>query len=161
MTVYNKPRVDRELLQQYHEGLIGLSACCAGEIPRALIGGYYEHAKQAAVWYDQVFGRGNFYLELQDHGLREQKIVNPQLIKLSRETGIPLVCANDAHYLTRNDADVQRVLICIQTNTTVNEPSKLVFETDEFYIKSEQEMRQLSDIQEATTTPCGLPDVQS
>ena len=147
---YNKPRVDRELLQQYHEGLIGLSACCAGEIPRALIGGDYEHAKQAAVWYDQVFGRGNFYLELQDHGLREQKIVNPQLIKLSRETGIPLVCANDAHYLTRNDADVQRVLICIQTNTTVNEPSKLVFETDEFYIKSEQEMRQLfPDIQEA------------
>ncbi|HOB36460.1 MAG TPA: DNA polymerase III subunit alpha [Candidatus Avimonas sp.] len=147
---YNKPRVDREILQQYHEGLIGLSACCAGEIPRALIGGDYEQAKRAAVWYDRVFGRGNFYLELQDHGLREQKIVNPQLIKLSRETGIPLVCTNDAHYLTRNDADVQRVLICIQTNTTISEPSKLVFETDEFYIKSEQEMRQLfPDIQEA------------
>ena len=112
---------------------MGLSACCAGEIPRALIGGDYEQAK-AAVWYDRVFGRGNFYLELQDHGLREQKIVNPQLIKLSRETGIPLVCTNDAHYLTRNDADVQRVLICIQTNTTISEPSKLVFETDEFFI---------------------------
>jgi len=110
---YSKPRVDRELLKQHHEGLVALSACLAGEIPRALLAGDYENAKQTALWYDNLFGRGNFFLEIQDHGLREQKIINPQLIRLSRETGIPLVATNDAHYLTREDADVQRILICI------------------------------------------------
>ncbi|HHV50983.1 MAG TPA: DNA polymerase III subunit alpha [Clostridiales bacterium] len=147
---YSKPRVDRELLEQYHEGLVALSACLAGEIPRALLAGDYENAKQTALWYDNLFGRGNFFLEIQDHGLREQKIINPQFIRLSRETGIPLVATNDAHYLTREDADVQRILICIQTNTTIHEPSKLAFETDEFYIKTEEEMRSLfPDIKEA------------
>ncbi|MDD2417649.1 MAG: DNA polymerase III subunit alpha, partial [Oscillospiraceae bacterium] len=140
---YSRPRVDYELLEKHHEGLIALSACLAGEIPRCLMCGDYDGAKQKAVWYDNLFGRDNYYLELQDHGLDEQRTVNPQIIKLSRETGIPLVCTNDAHYLTKDDSRIQRVLICIQTNTTTNEPSKMSFETDEFYLKSEQEMRSL------------------
>lgn len=140
---YSRPRVDRELLERYHEGLIALSACLAGEIPRALLRGDADGARETALWYDSVFGRGSYYLEIQDHGLDEQKRVNPQIIRLSRETGIPLVCTNDAHYLAREDARVQRVLMCIQTNTTVNEPSKMAFETEEFYLKSEQEMRAL------------------
>ena len=140
---YSRPRVDRELLEKYHEGLICLSACLAGEIPRALLRGDAEGARETALWYDTVFGRGNYYLEIQDHGLSEQKSVNPQIIRIARETGIPLVCTNDAHYLTREDARVQQVLLCIQTNTTVNEPSKMAFETDEFYLKSEEEMRAL------------------
>ncbi|MDD2361659.1 MAG: DNA polymerase III subunit alpha [Oscillospiraceae bacterium] len=140
---YSRPRVDHELLEQYHEGLIALSACLAGEIPRSLMRGDYDGARQIAVRYDNLFGRNNYYLELQDHGLDEQRTINPQLIKLSRETGIPLVCTNDAHYLTKEDSRIQRVLICIQTNTTINEPSKMSFETDEFYLKSEQEMRSL------------------
>ena len=140
---YSRPRIDRELLEQYHGGLIALSACLAGEIPRALMRGDSDGARQTAVWYDRLFGRDNYYLELQDHGLNEQRMINPQLVRLSRETGIPLVCTNDAHYLTREDAGMQRVLICIQTNTTIHEPSKMSFGTDEFYLKSEQEMRAL------------------
>ena len=140
---YSRPRVDRELLEQYHEGLIALSACLAGEIPRALRGGDYETAKQTALSYQQLFGPEHFYLELQDHGLAEQKAINPQLIRLSGETGIPLVCTNDAHYLSREDAAMQRVLVCIQTNTTLEEPSPMAFGTEEFYIKSEEEMRVL------------------
>ena len=140
---YSRPRVDRELLEKYHEGLICLSACLAGEIPRALLRGDAEGARETALWYDTVFGRGNYYLEIQDHGLSEQKSVNPQIIRIARETGIPLVCTNDAHYLTREDAREQQVLLCIRTNTTVNEPSTMAFETDEFYLKSEEEMRAL------------------
>ncbi len=140
---YGKPRVDRELLERYHEGLIALSACLAGEIPRALLRGDYEKARETALYYDRLFGRGNFYLELQDHGLPEQRQISPQLLRLSAETGIPPVCTNDAHYLTREDAAMQRVLVCIQTGTTVAEPSSMVFETDEFYLKSEEEMRAL------------------
>ena len=140
---YSRPRVDHELLEQYHEGLICLSACLAGEIPRALLRGEPDKAKETALWYDRLFGRGNYYLEIQDHGLGEQKSVNPHIIRIARETGIPLVCTNDAHYLAREDARVQRVLLCIQTNTTVDEPSKMAFETEEFYLKSEEEMRSL------------------
>ena len=140
---YSRPRIDHELLEQYHEGLVCLSACLAGEIPRALMRGDLDGAKETALWYDSLFGRGNYYLEIQDHGLNEQKSVNPHIIRIARETGIPLVCTNDAHYLTREDSRVQRVLLCIQTNTTVDEPSKMAFETDEFYLKSEQEMRAL------------------
>lgn len=138
---YGKPRVDRELLEKYHEGLIALSACLAGEIPAALREDQYDRAKQIAREYQAIFGAGNFYLELQDHRLPEQQAVNRGLVRLSRETGIPLVCTNDAHYLTRADAQMQKVLICIQTNTTINDPNPLAFPTDEFYIKSEQEMR--------------------
>ncbi len=140
---YGKPRVDRELLETYHEGLIALSACLAGEIPTALRENRYEEARRIALDYQALFGRENFYLELQDHGLPEQVSVNQQILRLSRETGIPLVCTNDAHYLTRDDAQMQKVLICIQTNTTVDEPNPLAFDTEEFYIKSEEEMRAL------------------
>lgn len=140
---YGKPRVDTELLEQYHEGLIALSACLAGEIPSVLRYGDYEKAKRIAVQYRQLFGAENFFLELQDHGLAEQVAVNEGVIRLSKETGIPLVCTNDAHYLTREDARMQKVLLCIQTNTTVDDPTDMAFETDEFYIKSEAEMRSL------------------
>ncbi|MBR2406695.1 MAG: DNA polymerase III subunit alpha [Clostridia bacterium] len=140
---YSKPRVDRELLKKYHEGLIALSACLAGEIPAALREGRYDEAKRIALEYRSIFGSNNFFLELQDHRLPEQAEVNRGLIRLSHDTGIPLVCTNDAHYLTRDDAAVQKVLICIQTNTTVDEPNPLSFPTEEFYIKSEDEMRQL------------------
>lgn len=140
---YSRPRIDHGLLEQYHEGLFCLSACLTGEIPRAILRGDLEGAKETALWYDSLFGRGNYYLEIQDHGLSEQKSVNPHIIRIARETGIPLVCTNDAHYLVKEDARVQQVLLCIQTNTTVDEPSKMVFETDEFYLKSEQEMRAL------------------
>ncbi len=140
---YSKPRVDRELLAKYHEGLIALSACLAGEIPAALRQGRFDEARRIALEYQALFGKGNFYLELQDHGLAEQESVNRGLLRLSRETGIPLVCTNDAHYLVREDAQVQKVLLCIQTNTTVDEPNPMAFETEEFYLKSEEEMRRL------------------
>ena len=140
---YSKPRVDRELLRQHHEGLIALSACLAGEIPSALRQGNFEEARRLALEYQSIFGKGNFYLELQDHGIAEQAAVNRGLMRLSRETGIPLVCTNDAHYLTRADAQMQKVLLCIQTNTTVDEPNPMAFETEEFYLKSEEEMRSL------------------
>ena len=140
---YGRPRVDRELLQEYHEGLIALSACLAGEIPRALTQGDYDRAKRIALEYRDIFGPENFFLELQDHGLEEQRAISPQIVRLSRETGIPLVCTNDAHYLSKEDARMQKVLICIQTNTTVDEPNPMAFETEEFYLKSEEEMRAL------------------
>ncbi len=147
---YGRPRVDRELLREYHEGLIALSACLAGEIPRSLTRGDYDGAKRIALEYRDIFGEGNFFLELQDHGLEEQRAISPQIIRLSKETGIPLVCTNDAHYLTKEDAQMQKVLICIQTNTTVDEPNPMAFETEEFYLKSEEEMRALfPDIPEA------------
>mgnify|MGYP002566896857 CR=1 FL=1 len=147
---YTKPRIDHELLEQHHEGIIALSACLAGEIPRALSRGDYDGAKETALWYDQLFGRGNYFLELQDHGLREQKQINPLIIRLSRETGIPLVVTNDTHYIDKEDARVQQVLICIQTNHTVGEETGLEFETQEFYLKSEEEMRLLfSELPEA------------
>lgn len=140
---YVRPRVDEELLAQYHEGLIALSACLAGEIPHKLREGRYDEAVSTARKYQDLFGPDHYYLELQDHGLAEQKRINPQLIRLSGETGIPLVCTNDVHYLTREDARVQQVLLCIQTGTTLDEPAAMSFETDEFYLKSEEEMRAL------------------
>ncbi len=140
---YVRPRVDEELLAQYHEGLIALSACLAGQIPHQLREGRYDEAVRTARKYQDLFGPDHYYLELQDHGLAEQKNINPQLIRLSGETGIPLVCTNDVHYLTREDARVQQVLLCIQTGTTLDEPAAMSFETDEFYLKSEEEMRAL------------------
>ena len=140
---YTKPRIDRELLEQYHEGIIALSACLAGEIPRALIADDYERAKEKALWYNKVFGQGNFYLELQNHGIREQKQIEPMLIKLSKETGIPLVATNDTHYVRKEDSKIQQVLICIATNTTLGQGNGLEFDSDEFYLKSEEEMHEL------------------
>lgn len=140
---YTKPRVDRELLEQHHEGLICLSACLAGEIPRALMRGDYEGAKKTALWYRSVFGEGRYYIEIQDHGIPEQTRILPDLLRLSKETGIPLVATNDAHYLTKEDSRIQNVLLCIQLNKTVGEETGMGFETDEFYLKSEEEMRAL------------------
>lgn len=140
---YIKPRVDRELLEKYHGGLIALSACLAGEIPRALVNGDYQAAKETALYYNSVFGQGNYYLELQNHNLHDQLMINPDIIRLSQETGIPLVVTNDSHYISKEDAKIHKVLMCIQTNTTVNSPNLLEFGSDEFYLKSEEEMRAL------------------
>ena len=140
---YTKPRIDKELLEKHSEGLIALSACLAGEIPRALTAGDYERAKEKALWYKSVFGEENFYLEMQNHGISEQKQIEPLLIKLSKETGIPLVATNDTHYVNREDSKTQQVLICVATNTTIGQENSLEFQTDEFYLKSEQEMTEL------------------
>ena len=139
---YTKPRIDRELLEKHHEGLVCLSACLAGEIPKLIVNGEYIKAKETAIWYSNLFGKDNYYLEMQDHSLSEQLKVNEGLVRLSQETGIPLVATNDVHYIDRADAKVQKVLICIATNHTVDEESALEFETDEFYLKTESEMRQ-------------------
>ena len=140
---YTKPRIDKELLEKHSEGLIALSACLAGEIPRALTAGNYEKAKETALWYNSVFGEDNFYLEMQNHGISEQKQIEPLLIKLSNETGIPLVATNDTHYVNREDSKTQQVLICVATNTTIGQENSLEFQTDEFYLKSEEEMTEL------------------
>lgn len=140
---YTKPRCDLETLGKYSEGLICLSACLSGEIPRMLLAGNYEAAKETARTYKEIFGAGNYYLELQDHGIDEQKHIVNKMFRLSEELDIPLVLTNDAHYLVKEEADVQRVLTCIATNTTVNEKSALNFPTNEFYIKSGDEMLSL------------------
>lgn len=140
---YNKPRVDFELLEQHHEGLIALSACLAGEIPRSLSVNDYDGAKAAALRYRQIFGEGNFYLELQDHGLQEQRYVNPQILRLSKETGIPLAVTNDCHYIEQDDSKMHHILICIQTNRTIEDEDTLEFGSEEFYLKSEEQMRAL------------------
>ena len=140
---YSKPRIDFELLEQYHEGLIAASACLAGEIPRALTAGDYDTAKEAALRYNRIFGQGNFYLELQDHGIREQQLINPEIIRLSQETGIPLIATNDCHYINQDDSKMHHILICIQTNHTVEDDDTMEFGSDEFYFKSEEEMRAL------------------
>lgn len=140
---YSKPRVDLELLKEHHEGIIALSACLAGEIPRALTAGDYDGAREAALRYRGIFGENNFYLELQDHGLRGQKLINPSIIKLSKETGIPLVVTNDCHYLNQDDSDMHHILLCIQTNHTVEDKDGMSFGSDQFYYKSETEMRAL------------------
>lgn len=140
---YFKPRIDRDLLEKHHEGLICLSACLAGEIPQALLQKDYEKAKSTALWYNDVFGKGYYYLELQNHGLKEQQAVNEGLKRLSRETGIPLAATNDVHYIEKADAKVQQLLICIATNHVIGEDTGLEFHADEFYLKSEREMREL------------------
>ena len=147
---YTKPRVDLDLLRQHHEGLIALSACLAGEIPQALLRGDFPGAKEAALLYREIFGAENFYLELQDHGLPDQKRINPQLIRLSRETGIPLVATNDCHYIAPEDSKMHRVLLCIQTGHTVEDEDTLEFGSEGFYLKSEGEMAALfPDVPEA------------
>ena len=157
---YTKPRIDRQLLEKHSEGLIALSACIAGEIPRALIAGDYERAKEKALWYNSVFGQGNFYLEIQNHGIKEQQQIEPLMIKLSQETGIPLVATNDTHYVNREDSKTQQVLICVATNTTIGQESSLEFQTDEFYLKSEDEMSALfSHVPEAVANTQKIADM--
>ncbi|MCI2046665.1 MAG: DNA polymerase III subunit alpha [Faecalibacterium sp.] len=143
---YSKPRVDHELLEQYHEGLICLSACLAGEVPQALLAGDYEKAKETALWYRDLFGEGNYYIELQDHGLEEDRVVLPQLIRLAKDTGIPLVATNDSHYLRKDDAKMQSILLCIQTGKTIQDADRMEFQTDEFYLKTTEEMYELFSI---------------
>ncbi|MDR0292906.1 MAG: DNA polymerase III subunit alpha [Oscillospiraceae bacterium] len=140
---YTKPRVDRELLEEYHEGLIALSACLSGEIPRRILEGDTAKALETARYFAGVFGEDRFYLELQDHGIAAQKTVCRALTRLAEEANLPLVCTNDAHYLTRGDSEAQDVLMCIQTQVTVDTPDRLKFETDEFFIKGEDEMAAL------------------
>ncbi|MDI3480530.1 MAG: polymerase subunit alpha [Tepidanaerobacteraceae bacterium] len=140
---YYKPRVDMHVLRQYSEGLIALSACLAGEIPMLLMAGEYERARQKALEFREIFGTDNFYFELQDHGILEQKKINKALISLSRETGIPLVATNDVHYILKQDAPVHDALLCIQTGKTVEDKTRLKFATDEFYLKSAEEMENL------------------
>lgn len=137
---YYKPRIDHEILKQYSEGLVCMSACLAGEIPSALVRGEYDAAKQTAAWYKSVFGE-DFYLELQDHGIAEQRMINPQLIKIGRELGIELAVTNDSHYTLKEDAQAQEVLMCLQMGRTIDEGG--LFDSDEFYLKSPQEMASL------------------
>ena len=140
---YYKPRIDFELLKEHKDGLIALSACLAGEIPKALVGGDYDGAKATALKYAELFGAENYYIELQDHNIAEQKRIIPQLIKIAREVGVGLVATNDTHYVRREDAKYQDVLLCIQTDSTLKDSDRLKFETDEFYVKSPQEMTDL------------------
>ena len=140
---YGKPRVDLELLEKYHEGLIATSACLAGGVAQYLMDEDYEAAKAYALKMAGIFGPERFYLELQDHGIDEQRMVNQGVLRLARETGLPLIVSNDAHYLRKEDAEMQDVLLCIQTGRTVDEPNRMKFQTEEFYIKSEEELRQL------------------
>ena len=140
---YSKPRVDLELLRTYHEGLICLSACLAGQIPRRLLERDYDAAKETALLYRDIFGPENYYLEVQDHGILEQKQILPDLYRLSEETGIPLVATNDVHYIRQEDHRAQSILVCIQTNHTVNDKSDMEFQTQEFYLKSRAEMEAL------------------
>ena len=140
---YGKPRIDLDLLRERHEGLIALSACLAGAIPQYLMAESYEEAKKYALTMAEIMGAGNFYLELQDHGLSEQQAVNQGVRRIARETGLPLVVTNDAHYLRREDAKMQDVLLCIQTGKTVDDENRMRFPSDDFYLKSEQELREL------------------
>lgn len=138
---YFKPRIDHDLLEKYSDGLVCLSACLAGEIPQALLQKDYDKAKRTALWYNEIFKSGNYYLELQNHGIKEQATVNEGLKRISRETGIPLVATNDVHYIEKQDAKIQQVLICIATNKTIGDDTGLEFHADEFYLKDEQQMR--------------------
>ena len=140
---YGKPRVDLQLLKQHHEGLIALSACLAGAIPQHLMNEDYAAAKEHALQMAEIFGPDHFYLELQDHGIDEQRPVNQGIMRLARETGLPLVVTNDAHYLRKEDAQMQDILLCVQTGKTVDEPNRMKFQTEEFYLKSEEELREL------------------
>lgn len=137
---YYKPRVDFETIQKYHEGLICTSACLAGAIPQALLYNSYELAKEIAIEYQKIFGE-DYYIEIQDHGIKEQRLTNPDLIKIAREIGAKIVATNDAHYLNKEDAEMHDVLLCVQTAKVLSNPKRMKFETNEFYVKSEEEMR--------------------
>ena len=142
---YIKPRVDLALLKEHSGGLIALSACLAGEIPRMLRNGEYENAKNYALQMQEIFGRDHFYLELQDHGIRDQALVNRSLLRIHQETEIPMVCTNDAHYLRKEDAEAHDVLLCIQTGKTLDDENRMRYEPRNFYLRSEAEMAELFD----------------
>ncbi len=140
---YNKPRVDLELLEKYHSGLICLSGCIVGEVPRLLADGDYEGAKKKALEYQALFGAENYFIEVQNHNIANEKKILPLLYRLSAETGIPLAATNDCHYISREDSEMQEVLLCIQTGKILGESNGMSFETDEFYVRSTDEMAQL------------------
>lgn len=140
---YYRPRVDMEILERYHEGIIALSACLAGEVQRNLVRGFYEEACRAALKYETVFGKGNFFLELQDHGIPEQKTVNQQLLRMNRELGIELVATNDVHYTNETDAAAHDVLLCIQTGKKLSDENRMRYEGGQYYVKSPEQMETL------------------
>ncbi len=140
---YYKPRIDYEILKAHSEGLICLSACIAGDVQMHLLKDRYDEAKALAYRLEEMFGKEHFYLELQDHGMEEQKKINSQLIRLSKETEIPLVATNDVHYINKEDHDVHDILLCIQTGKNVDDEQRMRFPTEEFYLKSTDEMKQL------------------
>ena len=141
--LYYKPRVDYELLEKYSQGVVCLSACLAGDVQRYILAGDYEKAKELALKLENIYGKGNFYLEMQDHGIVEQKKVNIYLRKLSKDTGIPLVVTNDVHYVDKQDHKAHEILLCIQTGKTLDDEQKMEFQTNEFYFKSQDEMYEL------------------
>ncbi|EPZ53927.1 PHP domain protein [[Clostridium] sordellii ATCC 9714] len=147
---YYKPRVDIDEISKYSEGIIALSACLAGDVSQALMNRNYEKAKSIALRYKEIFGEDNYYIEIQDHNLPEQKEVNSELIKLSKEIGVGLVATNDVHYVRKEDSKIHDILMCIQMGKTVNDPARMRFGSDEFYLKSRQEMESVfPDVQEA------------
>ena len=147
---YNKPRIDKELLKNHSKGLIALSACIAGEIPSYLLYGRMKEAEQTALFFKEIFGKDNFFIEIQDHNLKEQKIVKPLLIELAKKIDVGIVATNDVHYLEKEDADMQKTLIAIGTGKKLTDENPLNFETEEFYLKSEEEMKILfKDVPEA------------
>lgn len=140
---YYKPRVDLEILEKYHEGIIALSACLAGEVARNITKGFYEESKKTALHYEEIFGKGNFFLELQDHGIPEQQRVNQQLVRMSRETGIELVATNDIHYTYSTDAEAHDILLCVQTGKRLADEDRMRYEGGQYYVKSVEEMAAL------------------
>ena len=140
---YYKPRVDMEVLNKYHEGIIALSACLAGEVQRFITKGLYEEAKKCALKYEACFGKGNYFLELQDHGIPEQKTVNQALLRMSKELTIPLVATNDIHYTYAEDAESHDLLLCLQTGKKVTDTDRMRYDGGQYYVKSEMEMRSL------------------
>lgn len=140
---YYKPRVDMEVLETYHEGIIALSACLAGEVQRYLVRGLYDEAKETAYKYEKCFGKGNFFLELQDHGIPDQKTVNAGLMRMSEETGIELVATNDVHYTYAEDAEPHDILLCLQTGKKLSDENRMRYEGGQYFVKSEEEMRAL------------------
>ena len=140
---YIKPRIDLDLLREHCGGLIACSACLGGEVPKLLAAGDYDKAKEVALEMRELFGADGYYLELQDHKLPNDPAINQGLIRIHQETGIPLVATNDAHYLRKEDAEMQDILMCIQMGKTVDDPNRMKFETEEFYVKTEAEMAAL------------------
>ena len=156
---YYKPRIDKEILEKYHEGLVCCSACLAGEVNQAILRNDMEEAKKVALWFKNVFG-DDYYLEIQNNGIKEQVLVNQKLIELSRELDIPLVATNDAHYLKREDAYNHEVLLCIQTGKRMNDPDRMRFETDELYVKSPEEMSEyFKNVPEAIENTVKIADI--
>lgn len=156
---YGRPRTDKWKLRKYHDGIIASSACLGGEVQELFLNGYEKEAEEAALMYDDIFGRGNFFLELQDHGMEEQHKVNAFLIKLSKKTGIPLVCTNDCHYLTSESAKAHDILMAIQAKVTVDSDKRKKYSGDQFYLKSSEEMESLfKDFPEALANTKRIAD---